>query len=119
MPVLGWAFLAILVAIAIPGGVGQIVAVLVLFLLSLPASVVFLPILRGTSAMGFDGRTAQTVSFALVIALAVVIAGVLFFLINRLEKSDSGRGVLANALVIVVGIPVCIGAAYYRARGMF
>jgi hypothetical protein len=118
MPVLGWAFVAVLVAIATPR-VGEIAAVLALFLLSLPASAVFLPINLGVSAMGFDGRTTQTVSLAVAVALAVVIAGVLLFLINRLEMSDHRRNALANALVFVIGVPVCMGAAYYRARGMF
>jgi hypothetical protein len=118
MPVLGWAFVAVFVAIATPG-VGEIAAVLALFLLGLPASAVFLPINLGVSAMGFDGRTTQTVSLAMTIALAIVIAGVLLFLLNRLEMSDHRRDALANALVFVIGVPVCMGAAYYRARGMF
>ncbi|WP_141686902.1 hypothetical protein [Bradyrhizobium sp. LMTR 3] len=71
------------------------------------------------SAMGFDGRTTQTVSFAVAIALAIVIAVVLLFLLNRLEMSDHRRDSLANALVFVIGVPVCVGAAYYRAGGMF
>ena len=118
MPVLGWAFFVVLVAIATPG-VGEIAAVLALFLLALPASAVFLPIHLGVSAMGLDGRITQAVSFAVAIALAIVTAGVLFFLLNRLAMSDHRRDALANALVIVIGVPVCMGAAYYRARGMF
>jgi hypothetical protein len=118
MPVLGWAFFAVLIAIATPG-VGQLAAVLVMFLLAVPASVVFLPILKVISAMGFDGRTTQTASFAVAIALAVVVAGVLFFQLNRLALLDRRRSSLANALAFVIGVPVCLGAAYYRARGMF
>jgi hypothetical protein len=118
MPVLGWAFFAALVAIAIPG-VGEIAAVLTLFLLALPASAVFLPIHLGVSAMGLNSGTTQTVSVAVSIALAIVIAGVLLFLLNRFAMSDHRRGTLANALVFVIGVPVCMGAAYYRARGMF
>ena len=49
MPVLGWAFFAVLIAIAIPG-YGQIAAVFVLFLLAVPASALFLPILRSLSS---------------------------------------------------------------------
>lgn len=118
MPVLGWAFCAIFVAIAMPG-IGEIAAVLTLFLLALPASAVFLPIQLGVSAMGLDGRTTQTVSVAMAIALMIVIAGVLLFLLNRLAMSDQRRDSLANALVLVIGVPVCMGAAYYRAKGMF
>jgi len=117
MPVIGWAFFAVLVAIATPG-VGEIAAVLALFLLALPTSAV-LPIHLGVSAMGFDGRTTQAVSLAVSIALAIVVAGVLLFLLNRLAMSDHRRDALANALVFVIGVPVCMGAAYYRARGMF
>jgi hypothetical protein len=118
MPVLGWAFFAVLIAIAIPG-YGQLAAVFVLFVLAVPASAVFLPILTCLSAMGFDGRTTQTASFALAIALAIITAGILFFQINRLAIRDRRRETLANALAVVIGIPVCMGAAYYRARGMF
>jgi nitrate reductase gamma subunit len=118
MPVLGWAFCAIFVAIAMPG-VGEIVAVLTLFLLALPASAVFLAIQLGVSSMGLDGRTTQTVSIAMAIALVIVIAGVLLLLLNRLAMSDHRRDSLANALVLVIGVPVCMGAAYYRAKGMF
>jgi hypothetical protein len=118
MPVLGWAFFAVLIAIAIPGVV-QIAAVLVMFLLAVPASAVFLPILKVVSAVGFDGRTTQTVSFAVAIALTIIIAGVLFFQLNRLAMLDRRRSTLANALAFVIGVPVCMGAAYYRARGMF
>ncbi len=118
MPVIGWAFFAVLVAIATPG-VGEIAAVLALFLLALPTSAVFLPIYLGVSAMGFAGRTTQAVSLAVSIALAIVVAGVLLFLLNRLAMSDHRRDALANALVFVIGVPVCMGAAYYRARGMF
>ena len=49
MPVLGWAFFAVLIAIAI-SGYGQIAAVFVLFLLAVPASALFLPILRSLSS---------------------------------------------------------------------
>jgi len=118
MPLLGWAFFAVLVAIAMPG-VGEIAAVLTLFLLALPASAVFLPIQLGVSTMDLDGRTTQTVSAAVAIALAIVIAGFLLFLLNRLAMSDHRRDSLANALVFVIGVPVCMGAAYYRARGIF
>jgi hypothetical protein len=118
MPVLGWAFFAVLIAIAVPG-YGQLAAFYVLFLLAIPASAVFLPILYVVSAMGFDGRTTQTVSFAVVIALTIVIAGVLFFQINRLARLDRRRDDLANALAFVIGVPVCMGAAYYRIGGMF
>jgi hypothetical protein len=118
MPVLGWAFFAVLIAIAIPG-YGQIAAVFALFLLAVPASAVFLPILRCVSVMGFDGRATQTVSFAVAIALTIVIAGILFFQLNRLAMLDRRRTTLANALAFVIGVPVCMGAAYYRARGMF
>jgi hypothetical protein len=118
MPLLAWVFFATFVAIAMPG-VGEIVAVLTLFLLALPASAVFLPIQLGVSSMGLDGRTTQTVSVAVTIALVIVIASVLLFLLNRLATSDHRRDSLANALVLVIGVPVCMGAAYYRARGMF
>jgi len=118
MPVLGWFFLALLVAIAVPG-VGEIAAVLKLFVLAIPASAVFLPIQLGISAIGLDGRTTQTVSVAVTITLAIVIAAVLLFLLNRLAISDHRRAGLATALVFVIGVPVCMGAAYYRAKGMF
>ena len=119
MPVIGWAFCAVLVAIAVPGGVGQIAAVLVLFLLALPVSAVVLPILASVSAMGLDGRTTQTVSYGSAIGLAVAIAGLLLFLLGRFQWSDGRRDVLTNALAIIIGIPVCMGAAYYRVKGMF
>jgi hypothetical protein len=119
MPVIGWAFCAVLVAIATPGGLGQIAAVLVLFLLAVPVSAVVLPILASVSAIGLDGRTTQTVSYASAIGLAVVVAGLLLFLLNRLQWSDGRRDALTNALVIIIGVPVCMGAAYYRAKGMF
>jgi hypothetical protein len=118
MPVLGWAFFAVLIAIAIPG-YGQIAAVFVLFLLAVPASALFLPILKCVSVMGFDGRTTQTVSFAVAIALTIVIAGILFFQLNRLAMFDRRRRTLADTLAFVIGVPVCMGAAYYRVRGMF
>jgi len=118
MPVLGWAYFAVLVAIATPG-FGQIAAVFVLLLLAVPASAVFLPIIKCVSAMGFDGGTTQIVSFAVAITLTIIIAGILFFQLNRLAIFDHRRKTLSNALALVIGVPVCMGAAYYRARGMF
>ena len=118
MPSLGWAFVAILIAIAMPV-IGQIVAVLVMFVLAVPASAIFLPILKGISAIGFDGPTTQTTSYAATTAVAVVVAIVLSLWRNRLPVYDDRRKTLANALAVVVGAPICIGAAYYRARGLF
>ena len=118
MPVLGWAFFAVLVAIAIPG-YGQLAAVFTLFLLAVPASAIYIPILQFVSAMGLSNRATETVSLALAIALTMVVAGILFFQFNRLGRLDRGRKALANALAVVIGIPVCMGAAYYRAKGMF
>jgi hypothetical protein len=76
----------------------------VIFLLAVPARAVFFPILKVVSAMGFDGRTTQ-VNFAVAIALTIVIAGVLFFQLNRLAMLDRRRNTLANAWLLSLVFP--------------
>src|ERR1700752_4596703 len=111
MPVLGWVLCAMIAAIGIPGSIGAIAAVLVMFVFALPASAVFWPLLMGVSAIGLKPGTAQSISFGLSVALAVVVAGVLATILSRYQLRQTTQQTLTNLLVFIIATPIGIAAA--------